>query len=477
MDGEVKKAKSKTDRPGYSPQHIPLINKVGYAFGAMADNLMMNAFSMLVMPVYNIALFVDPALLGWAVAIPRIFDAITDPVMGNISDNTRTRWGRRRPYILIGAILCALLLPVIWMSPFRSDWGVFWWLTILGTIYFLAYTVYIIPYQALGYEMTTDYDERTRLLAWPNYVGLTMSFVLPWLPRMIEFKAFGGAVQGAVWVCVGVGMIILMGGLMPVIFGREIAEAEKQERVRLRVALKESIANRSFLVVAFSNVIVLMGLATFGGVGLYVNIFYIYGGDRAAGMALAGLGGTVYAVVSYFSVMLAVALATRLGKKAAAQILLSITLAGSASLWWTLRPELPYLQLLSTVVVGLGLQGTWMTFFTMVGDVCEEDELKNGMRREGMFSSIGGFSRKMAVAAAAIFAGNLLKWIGFDAEVAAEAGVPDAVLASLKLAFVLGQVAVVGSGLLLISSYPITRRRAMETQRLLKERRGELTES
>lgn len=472
----MKKAKSKLNQSGYSAEHIPLLNKIGYAFGAMADNLMMNAFSMLVMPVYNIALYVDPVLLGWAIAIPRIFDAITDPVMGNISDNTRSRWGRRRPYIFVGAVLCALLLPVIWMSPFRSDWGVFWWLTVLGTIYFLAYTVYIIPYQALGYEMTTDYDERTRLLAWPNYVGLTMSFVLPWLPRMIEFKVFGGAAQGAIWICTGVGFIIFVSGLMPVLFGREIAEAKKQERISLWVAVKESVANRSFLIVALSNVIVLTGLATLGGVGLYVNIFYIFDGDRAAGMALAGLGGTIYAIVSYFSVMLAVWLATRLGKKSAAQILLAITLAGSTSLWLTLRPDYPYLQLLSTVLIGLGLQGTWMTFFTMVGDVCEEDELKSGLRREGIFSSIGGFSRKMAVAAAAVFAGNLLKWIGFDAEAAVEAGVPGAVLSSLKLAFVLGQVFVVGSGLVLISFYPITRKRALETQRLLKERRGDLTE-
>lgn len=460
-----------------SPAHIPLINKIGYAFGAMADNLMMNAFSMLVMPVYNIALYVDPALLGWAVAIPRIFDAITDPVMGNISDNTRSRWGRRRPYIFVGAVLCAVLLPIIWMSPFHSDWGVFWWLTILGTIYFLAYTVYIIPYQALGYEMTTDYDERTRLLAWPNYVGLTMSFVLPWLPRMIEFKAFGGAAQGAIWVCSGVGLIIFVSGLMPVFFGREITEAEEQERIPFLAAVKESISNHAFLVVALSNVIVLTGLATLGGVGLYVNIFVIFEGDRAAGMALAGLGGTVYAIVSYFSVLMGVWLATRLGKKLTAQILLGITLLGSAGLWLTLRPDLPYLQLISTVIIGLGLQGTWMTFFTMVGDVCEEDELKNGMRREGMFSSIGGFSRKMAVATAAILAGNLLKWIGFDAELAATAGVPDEILVRLKMAFVLGQILVVGSGLVLVSFYPITRQRAMETQRLLKERRGELTEA
>ena len=461
----------------YSPEHIPLINKIGYAFGAMTDNLVMNAFGGLVMPVYNLALFIDPALLGWAVALPRIFDAVIDPVMGNISDNTRTRWGRRRPYIFGGAIACALILPVIWMSPFHSDWGVFWWLFVFGFLYLVAYSVFIVPYQALGFEMTTDYDERTRLLAWPNYIGLTMSFLLPWLPRMIEFKRFGGPVQGAVLVSIGAGIIIFVSGIMPAIFGREIAQAEQQKRIPFMAAVKQSVSNWPFLIVALSNVIVLTGLATFVGIGLYVNIFVIFGGDRVAGLAMTGLGGTVYAVGSYFSVMMAVWLGTRVGKKIAAQVLLMVTMLGAASLWFTLRPELPYLQLVSTVIVALGLQGTWMTFFTMVGDVCEEDELKTGLRREGMFSSVGGLSRKMAVAVAAIMAGNLLKWIGFDAASATESGAPAAVLSGLKTAYVFGQVAAVGLGLLLISFYPITRRRAMETQRLLKARRGELTES
>jgi GPH family glycoside/pentoside/hexuronide:cation symporter len=460
----------------YSPEHIPLVNKIGYAFGAMTDNLIMNAFGGLVMPVYNLALFVDPVLLGWAVAIPRIFDAIIDPVIGNISDNTRTRWGRRRPYIFIGAILCALLLPVIWMSPSHSNWGVFTWLLIFGFLYLVAYSVFIVPYQALGFEMTTDYDERTRLLAWPNYIGLTMSFLLPWLPRMIELKAFGGPVQGAIWVSVGAGLIIFVSGMMPALFGREITQAENQERTPFFIALKESVSNRAFVIVAASNVVVLTGLATFVGIGLYVNIFMIFDGDRAAGLALAGVGGTLYALVSYISVMFAVWLSTRLGKKATAQILLGLTAIGAGSLWITLTPAFPYLQLVSTAIIGLGLQGTWMVFFTMVGDVCEEDELKTGLRREGIYSSIGGLSRKMAVAVAAILAGNTLKWIGFDAETAALSGLSASVLANLKISYVFGQVAVVLIGLVLISFYPITRRRAMETQRLLKVRRGELTE-
>lgn len=453
--------------------HIPLQNKLGYACGAMADNLIMNVFSSLVLPVYNIGLFINPVMLGWAMAIPRAFDAFTDPVMGNISDNTRSRWGRRRPYILGGAIACAVILPLLWMSPFRSDWGVFWWLTIFGLLYFLAYTVFIIPYQALGFEMTTDYDERTRLLAWPNYVGMTTSFLLPWLPRLIAYGGFGGLVPGAIYVSIGVGVIVLFGGIMPVIFGREIARAEGQETTSFLHALKEAASNRAFLIVALSNVIVLTGLATFVNLSLYVNIFLIYGGNRDAGLALCGVAGSVYAGVSYVSVIIAVWMGTRIGKKAAAQILLVLTLIGVASQWFTLRPDMPYLQLVSTVIIGLGLQGTWMTFFTMVGDVCEEDELLTGLRREGIFSSVGAFSRKMAVAAASILGGGALSWVGFDAQAAATSGMPESVGVSLKIAFVFGQAVVVFLGFLAISFYPITRKRAMETQRILAARRAE----
>lgn len=460
--------------PENAVSRIPLPQKLGYACGAMADNLIMNTFSALVLPVYNIGMFINPVMLGWAMAIPRALDAVIDPLMGNISDNTRSRWGRRKPYILAGAIACALILPLLWMSPFKSDWGVFGWLSVFGLLYFVAYTVFIIPYQALGFEMTTDYDERTRLLAWPNYIGMSTSFLLPWLPRLIEFDGFGGLVPGAIYISIGVGVIVLFGGIMPVVFGREIARAEGQETTKFLQAFKEAASNRAFLIAALANVIVLTGLATFVNLSLYVNIFLIYGGDRDAGLALCGVAGSVYAGVSYVSVILSVWMSTRIGKKAASQILLLLTLLGVASQWFTLQPDQPYLQLISTVIIGLGLQGTWMMFYTMVGDVCEEDELRTGMRREGIFSSVGAFSRKMAVAAASILGGVALSVIGFDAETAATSGMPAHVGAALKTAYVVGQAAVVLLGLVTISFYPITRQRALETQLRLRVLRSGL---
>jgi len=457
---------------------LPLRRKLGYATGALSDNLIMNGFSTMVLPVYNIGLHVNPVLLGLAKAIPRFFDAFTDPIMGNISDNTRTRWGRRRPYIAGGIIATVILLPILWLSPSNEDWPVFWWLTVFGVLYFLAYTVFIVPYQALGFEMTTDYEERTRLLQWPNYFGLMASFIMPWLPRMIEYDGFGNVVTGAIWVSVGMGAVILVAGVLPAIVGREIARAGDQEKIKLLDALRLTLRNRPFLIVVLANVVMLTGLATFVNLSLYVNIYYLFEGDRNAGTQLSGVAGTTYSVASYASVFLATVLATRFGKKAAGVALLSITLVGVSSLWWTLRPEMPYLQLVSTVVVGLGLQGSWMIFFIMIGDVCEEEERETGLRREGVFSAVGGFSRKLSVGASALLGGLVLELVNFDAEVAAEGKLDPSVTEKLKIAFVSGQTAVVVAGLVLISFYPISRARAEETQRILRARRegGEAAE-
>ena len=147
----------------YNSHHIPLINKIGYGFGAMADNLIMNAFGGLVMPVYNIALFVDPALLGWAIAIPRIFDAISDPLMGNISDNTRSRLGRRRSWMLASSVPVLVFSIMLWGPPRALEGtALLVWVGVAVLGFYTAYTVFGVPHMALGAELTHDTQERNR---------------------------------------------------------------------------------------------------------------------------------------------------------------------------------------------------------------------------------------------------------------------------------------------------------------------------
>ena len=135
-------------------------------------------------PIFQIFLGLNPALFGLAMTIPRIWDAFTDPIMGRISDRFKSKWGRRRPFVFFGSLLMALSFSFIWMVPQGlSETSIFLWLVISSILFFSAYTIYSVPCQALAYEQTSDYHERTRLMFyWAlffNIGNLCVNWYLP----------------------------------------------------------------------------------------------------------------------------------------------------------------------------------------------------------------------------------------------------------------------------------------------------------
>lgn len=452
---------------------VPLRRRIGWGVGGLADNFIMNALGVLVMPIYNIALGMDPVKLGIALFIPRFVDAITDPLMGNISDNTRTRWGRRRPYIVLGAVLSAALLPLLWMPPWRTDGGMFWYFLVVATVYALTYTIFVVPYTALGYELTSDYDERTRVLAWRMYIGLIGSLTVPWLYKLCLLPIFGGdAVLGARWVSVLLAAIIIVTGVLPALTCRESEETQRQEQVGFLDAVRYTLANRPFLILLGAYVVVICGLFTSGTLGLYVNIYYVCRGDKSFAATIGGIAGTITALTSYVSLPLVTWISTRWGKRHAMMAGLAFAVAGISSLWLTMTPAMPYLQLLSSFVIGLGLQGCWLMVSSMVADICDEDELRTGLRREGMYGAVTGFALKVSLALTALSGGLALKLSGYDAATAEASGaVAPEIVVRLKLLFIGLQVAALLVAMVVFRFYPITRARAEQTRRALDARR------
>ena len=155
-----------------------------YGTAGLADTFLSFGIATLLMPIYNIGMGIDAKLLGLAMIIPRVLDAITDPLMGNISDNTRSRFGRRRQYIFAGVIMCALLFPFIWMPPAGSQGVVLGYLVGAMCLHSIFYTIFAVPYSALSYEITSDYDERTRLLAWRLYFSTVAGVTIQWLYKL-----------------------------------------------------------------------------------------------------------------------------------------------------------------------------------------------------------------------------------------------------------------------------------------------------
>lgn len=401
---------------------VSLPVRVGWGFGGMADNYIMNVLNMIFLVLYVQYFKMPPVLAGAALAIPRFVDAVTDPMIGNLSDNTRSRWGRRRPYMVAGAILSAILLPFFWLPPdggAATVWyqnPAFIFATVLGMVFAITYTLFVVPYTALGYELTPDYDEKTRVLAWRMYIGLIASMTVPWAYKLCQLDTFSNEAAGAVWVSIGFGVIIIITGLIPVFVCREREDVQKQETSPFFTAIKATMTNKAFLILLIAYIIIIVGLFSAANLGSFVNIYYICGGNKDFGGLLVAVAGTLGAIVSYFSMFLVTAVSVRTGKKTGMILGLILALIGVIGAWFAMDPRWPMAQLLTTIVACMGLQGCWLMVSSMVADICDEDELKTGLRREGMFGAINGFALKAALSFTALIGGWLLSFSGFDAE-------------------------------------------------------------
>lgn len=401
---------------------VPMSVRIGWGCGGVADNYIMNVLNMIFLVLYVQYFKMPPVLAGAALAIPRLIDAVTDPLIGNLSDNTRSRWGRRRPYMVAGTVLSAILLPLFWMPPSGAE-NLLWYqnpafifATVLGVVFAITYTLFVVPYTALGYELTPDYDEKTRVLAWRMYIGLIAGLTVPWTYKLCQIDTFTNEAVGAVWVSVGFGIIIIITGLIPVWVCRERKDVQKQETSLFFKSLGATMSSKPFMILLIAYIIIIVGLFSAFNLGAFVNIYYICGGNKDFGGLMVAVAGSIGAIVSYFSMFLVTAVSVRTGKKTGMILGLVLALIGVIGAWFAMDPRWPMAQLLSTVVIFMGLQGCWLMVSSMVADICDEDELKTGLRREGMFGAINGFALKAALSLTALIGGWLLSCSGFDAE-------------------------------------------------------------
>ncbi len=153
---------------------VRISQKIGFGIGALVPVIAVNAVGGLTQLFLNVGLKVNPVLVGIVMMLPRLWDGITDPIVGNLSDNTRSHWGRRIPYVFVGAITTGVLYTSLWFTP--RDWGqiatLAYFLGMSLLFYYTAITVYSVPQQAPGVEMTNDYHERTLFLVRAWEIGL-----------------------------------------------------------------------------------------------------------------------------------------------------------------------------------------------------------------------------------------------------------------------------------------------------------------
>jgi len=450
---------------------VPLSQKVGFGIGALVAVLAINAVGGLTQLFLNVGLKLNPVLVGIVMMLPRLWDGITDPVVGNMSDNTRSRWGRRRPYVFGGAIATGVMYAALWFAP--RDWGqtaVLVYFLGMSLLFYTAITVYSVPQNALGMEMTRDYHERTRVFSYSAFFVSLAGLVLPWFYWLANRACFGDEVEGMKWVGCGVAVVLIACGLTCARVCKEgkQEQAMRQEKSPFWQSFLTTCENRSFLWLISVIILVSVGFNLVAGFGSYVTIYYIYGGNKETASTLIGVVGTVWAVVAIAGIFPMNWLSSRIGKRNTIMAFIVIMGLGNLSKIVCYNPEHPYWVLLPTVMLSAGTLVMYTLGGAIMADINDEEELNTGKRREGMYSAAYGWWLKLGLSISVLLAGILLQSTGFDAELEVQS---DRTLYLIR-AWEIGLPSVLCLiGVALLLKCPLTEERAYEVKRLLAERR------
>jgi glycoside/pentoside/hexuronide:cation symporter, GPH family len=477
--------KRKMHAAGRIPEgdRIPFLQKFMFGAGSGMDYLAAGlTVNILWIPFFNIGYGINPAILGLILMIFRGWDAITDPIMGNITDNARTRWGRRRPFMVFGALSTAAIYPFLWRLPEgMSDTGKYVYLILFGLIFFTFFTTWSMPYYGMQLELTPNYDERTRLTAWITFFGKTASIAGGWVLALIAGSWFSNpetgqpdivrGMQACSWYIAG---LIACVGLLPPIFVRERyykKEVVRQPRDPFWQSIRESYQCRPLRYLIGISFILVLGNASVSGLWQYVNIYYIYDGRLAEAAILSGWKATIIAVVGVAGIPLWAWLSEIYDKKYIVGCMLVVTVGGHLLNIVCLRSDMPYLQLVPAIFESAAISSVWLFLPSMKADVADYDELNTYRRREGALNAYYSWFIKAAITCAVGLGGFVLHFTGFNVKLPEQ---PVEVLHRMVILYISLPVLIWSFTLVFLWMYPLNRLRMTEIRAELENRRGEL---
>ncbi len=465
---------------------VPLGQKAAFGAGHLVNNLLpgsLGVFAFFLLTAFGM----DPFLAGLLGGLPRFFDAITDPIMGYISDNTKSKYGRRKPYIFIGAILSGVLFAVLWqLNPENTQSYNFWYFLIFSMIYLIGNTMFSTPLIGLGYEMTPDYNERTRLMGFSQTLGQIAWMIVPWFwvlianPNLFETQAVGVRQLSII-----VGAICMVLGMMPALFCKEVDQANLTNRDDLTIKnivknFKSLIhnmvlifKNMAFVRLCTATFLVFNGFQMVASFSYFIIVFYMFKGDYGVAGTWPAWFSTVSALATAFLIIPIITwMANKVGKKNAFIIATVLSIIGYGLKWWGFNPANPWLMFAPLPLMVFGIGGLFTLMMSMTADVCDLDELNNGMpRKEGTFGAIYWWMVKLGQGLALVLGGLVLKVVGFDQNAAIQT---TETLTRLRIADILVPATTAALAIWVMWKYDLNEEKAREIKNELVKRRGEL---
>jgi len=465
---------------------VPVVQKVAFGAGHLVNNLLPGALGIFMFFLLT-AFGMDPFLAGLLGGLPRIFDALTDPIMGFISDNTKSRYGRRRPYIFVGAILSGVFFVILWQLDENNSQNYnFWYFLLFSLVYLIGNTIFSTPLIGLGYEMTSDYNERTRLMAFSQTMGQIAWMIVPWFWVLIaDPDLFDNQAEGVRKLSVVVGAVCIALGVLPAIFCKGIDASQMENRREISFAtmltnlvdlfkgIVQVAKNVPFVRLCGATFLVFNGFQMVASFSYFIIVFYMFDGDYGAAGNWPAWFSTVSAFATAFLVIPIISwMSNKMGKRKAFILSTAISMVGYVLKWWGFDPGNPWLLFMPLPFIAFGVGGLFTLMMSMTADVCDLDELENGMpRREGTFGAIYWWMVKLGQALALVLGGLVLKLVGFDQNSQIQTV---ETLTRLRLADIIVPAFTAGLAIWVMWGYDLTEDRAREIQETLIERRGEL---
>ena len=452
---------------------VPIAQKIGYGLGAMVTIVAVNSLVQLASLVYVVGLGISAIWIGYAQALPRLWDAIVDPFLGNLSDNSRSRYGRRIPFLVAGGVLIGIAFWLPWAVP--RDWSkaaMFAYFAATSLLFYSVVPIFSIAHGALGLEMTPDHHEKTSVFAYASFIGNVGALMLPWVYFLANRPIFAGdEVNGVKWICLGMSAVLTAAALVCAFVCKEgkLEQARSQQRVPILESFAATYRNRTFVRLVAVFVLLMVGFQVVMGFGNYIQIFYLFGGDKGAASSLMAQNGTLWAIVAIVGVLPMTSLSKRFGKRATVLAALALIAGGNLAKIICYDPALPRLTYLPTVCLSLGMVFCFSLVNSMISDICDEDELATGIRREGIYFATYNWWWKVAVSIATVASGYLQRFTGFVEGAGTQSS---ATLFWLRFWEIGLPSLLCGIGIALLARYPLTEARAYEIQALLAERRS-----
>ncbi len=474
-----------------STAHLSRLTRATYGFGSVSEGIKIAAFNTFLLFYFNQVLGLSGTLSGIAIFLALCVDAVTDPLVGSLSDNLHHRYGRRHPFMYASALPLGVSFWLLFTPPDGiGEYGLFAWFLTFAVLVRASYTLYSIPSNAMAAELTENYDERTTLVTWRwlfamlgggifSQVAFRVFFVSTeaGVDGRLNADAYGNfAVSGALAMVLAI--VACTAGthrLIPSLHSPPVASPFSSRRFKTEIT--EVFRNRSYRMLVIGSLFSSVAGGFTGVVGLYVNT-YFWG---LSAVEIANLG-----IFMIIAVVLGLGLArpvtSAFGKRRVAVALSTFGIFfGPLLIYLRLLGLLPpnghpailpliiiHAVIIATVVIIIGI-----AIGSMIADSADENELVTGKRQEGLFASAIAFTTKATSGIGGLLAGTALDLIEFPTQ-AASASVPPEKLFALGLAVGPVEMLLYLLSLSFLRNYRLTRARHSEIlQELAARKRSE----